>query len=43
MIAGEYGIMSIPTLLVFKDGKIAGHQIGFQPKAGLLRFAKNYI
>ncbi|MFA5535616.1 MAG: thioredoxin [Bacillota bacterium] len=43
MIAGEYGIMSIPTLLVFKNGKVAGHQIGFQPKAGLLRFAKNYI
>lgn len=41
--AGEYGIMSIPTLFVFKNGEVVGQQIGFQPKAGLLRFAKNYI
>ena len=30
--AAKYGIRSIPTLLVFKEGKIAGQFIGVQPK-----------
>ena len=28
----KYGIRSIPTLLVFKDGEPVGQIIGFQPK-----------
>lgn len=31
-IAQRYGIMSIPTLLAFKDGELAGSIVGFQPK-----------
>lgn len=41
--AAEYGIMSIPTLLLFKDGVMAGQQIGFQTKEALTRFVKNSI
>ncbi len=33
--AGKYGIMSIPTLLVFKQGKPVSHIVGFRPKAEL--------
>ena len=33
--ASKYGIMSIPTLLVFKDGKPVSHIVGFRPKAEL--------
>ncbi len=33
--ASKYGIMSIPTLLMFKDGKIASRQVGASPKAKL--------
>lgn len=31
-IASQYGIMSIPTLLVFKDGKPVSNIVGFRPK-----------
>jgi thioredoxin 1 len=35
MIPMRYGIMSIPTLLYFKDGKLADKTIGAMPKAML--------
>ncbi|MFD1018962.1 thioredoxin [Thalassobacillus hwangdonensis] len=34
--AGKYGVMSIPTLLLFKDGKVVDQVIGFQPKEALV-------
>ena len=34
-IAAEYGIRSIPTLLVFKGGKVVGQLIGAVPKKQL--------
>ena len=33
--ATKYGIMSIPTLMLFKDGQLASRQIGAQPKQKL--------
>ena len=33
--AVKYGIRSIPTLLVFKDGKPVGQIVGFRPKSDL--------
>ena len=33
--AVKYGIRSIPTLLVFKDGEHVGQIIGFRPKSDL--------
>ena len=35
--ASQYGIMSIPTLLIFKQGKPISHIVGFRPKAELKR------
>ncbi|WP_373892998.1 thioredoxin [Virgibacillus natechei] len=34
--AGKYGVMSIPTLLLFKDGDVVDQVIGFQPKEALV-------
>jgi thioredoxin 1 len=34
-VAQAYGVMSIPTLIVFKDGQIAGKVVGFQQKTAL--------
>ena len=31
-ISTKYGIMSIPTILVFEDGKLINTIIGFKPK-----------
>ncbi|MDR0138137.1 MULTISPECIES: thioredoxin [Bacillaceae] len=33
--AGKYGVMSIPTLLVFKNGEVVDKTVGFQPKEAL--------
>ncbi|MBM3940342.1 MAG: thioredoxin [SAR202 cluster bacterium] len=33
--AMQYGVRSIPTLLIFKDGKVAGQIIGAVPKSVL--------
>jgi len=37
-VAKTYGIMSIPTLILFKDGQIEKKQLGFVPKEVLLRW-----
>ena len=35
-LAGQFGVMSIPALLVFKNGKLANQSVGSRPKAGVL-------
>ena len=35
--ASEYGVMSIPTYIVLKDGKEVGRKIGVTPKQDLLK------
>ncbi|HSI40450.1 MAG TPA: thioredoxin [Xanthobacteraceae bacterium] len=41
--ASKYGIMSIPTLLIFKDGKLASRQVGAAPKARLVQWIHSSI
>lgn len=39
-LAREYKVMSIPTLLVFKDGQIAKRNVGAAPKDEILGMLK---
>ncbi|MBI2860673.1 MAG: thioredoxin [Chloroflexi bacterium] len=36
-IAAQYSIMSIPTLMIFKEGKPQSNIVGFRPKSELKR------
>ncbi len=35
MAPSQYGVRGIPTLLIFKDGKVAAQQVGAAPKSVL--------
>ena len=40
--AGDLGVMSIPTLILFKDGEAKETLVGLQTKEGLLDLIKKY-
>ena len=35
-LAGQFGVMSIPTLVVMKGGKVASQMVGARPKSQIL-------
>ena len=35
-LAGQFDVMSIPTLLVFENGKLVNRAVGARPKSGVL-------
>ncbi|MBR5509734.1 MAG: thioredoxin family protein, partial [Lachnospiraceae bacterium] len=35
-LAGRYNVMSIPTLIVFKNGKEHARAVGYRPKQDIL-------
>lgn len=37
-LSAQYGIMSIPFVAVFKDGKMAAKSIGFMPESEVRQF-----
>lgn len=39
-VAAQYGIQSIPTLILFEEGKAIDMRLGYMPKESVLRFAK---
>jgi len=36
----KYNVMSLPTLLLFKDGQLIGQSIGFRPEPALMEWLK---
>ncbi len=39
LLASKYGIMTIPTLMLFKNGEMVRKSIGVIPKDALIKFA----
>jgi thioredoxin 1 len=37
-LASQFGVMSIPTLILFKNGKLASQRVGGSTKAALKAF-----
>jgi len=42
-IAGQYEVMSIPTLLLFVDGEVVHRMIGAKPKSALVRELEEFL
>jgi len=42
-LAGQHGIVSIPTLVVYKDGAIAAQRPGALPKHDIEMMFKNFL
>lgn len=41
--AAKFGVMSIPTLLIFKNGEVVDQVVGFQPKDALVGLLEKHI
>lgn len=41
--AAQFGVMSIPTLLLFKDGEVVDKVVGFQPKEALAERLNSHL
>ena len=39
----KYGIRGIPTLMLFKDGQVAGTKVGAEPKRKLLEWVNSVL
>ena len=42
-LAQKFGVMSIPTIMIFKDGKSAHKSVGVMEKEYLVREIKKYL
>jgi thioredoxin 1 len=42
-VPGAFGIRSIPTLILFKDGKAASQKVGAAPKGELVKWISSAI
>ena len=42
-LAQEYGIMSIPTIIIFKEGKIVNQVVGARTKSDLEAILQDFI
>jgi thioredoxin 1 len=42
-VPGKYGIRGIPTLMLFKDGKVASTKVGALPKNKLMEWIQSEI
>ena len=43
MTPGRYGVRGIPTLMVFKDGKVAATKVGAMPKSKIVEWLNEAV
>ena len=43
MAPGRYGVRGIPTLMVFKDGKVAATKVGAMPKSKIVEWLNESV
>ena len=43
LVAGQFGVRSIPTLLLFKNGQLVATQVGALPKNQLAAFINQHL
>lgn len=43
LLANEYSVSSIPTIIVFKDGEVKERTVGLTPKASLSNLVIKYL
>lgn len=41
-VSSQFKVMSIPTLILFKEGQVVTQTVGFQPKAALLSLIESH-
>lgn len=41
--AGQFGVMSIPTMILFHKGEAVGQLVGFRPKAEMYKILDNAV
>lgn len=41
--AMQYGVMGVPTLILFKDGEIAARMTGYKPKKHLIKLFQPHL
>lgn len=39
----KYGVFSIPTILLFKDGNVVDKIVGFRPKDAIISWINNHV
>lgn len=42
-LAAQYNVMSIPTLIIFKDGKVVDQFVGAMPKPAIVKRLERWI
>ncbi len=42
-LASEYGVFSLPSLLLFKDGEVKEVMVGLMPKSSVVNNIKKYL
>ena len=42
-LASEYGVFSLPSLLLFKDGEVKEVMVGLMPKSAVVNNIKKYL